>query len=82
MENQSYGFCKYCGEQIIWTRMTSGKTMPCDPMAIKFKPGGPEVFVTPEGRVLRGRKDKNGQLGYISHFATCKNADAARRKLR
>ena len=72
MIGQNYGFCRGCGAQILWTRTSSGKAMPCDPNPIFFaRGGGPETFVTPEGKVERGKRSKEGQVGYISHFATC-----------
>lgn len=72
MTSQHYGFCKGCGAQILWTMTERGKSMPCDPYIITFVPGGgPETFVTPEGKVERGARSKDGKIGYISHFATC-----------
>ena len=66
--------CRGCGRLIVWTKMQSGKPMPCDPEIIRFSPkdGGPEVFVTPDGRTVYGLRDpQSEQIGYISHFATC-----------
>lgn len=68
--------CRGCGEPIRWIITTKLKRMPCDPAAIHFTPGGgPETFVTKDGRVVRGKRDKTGSaVGYMSHFATCKQA--------
>ena len=46
--------------------------MCCNPEVIFFTPGGgPETFVTPEGKVVRGKRSRDGQIGYIAHWATC-----------
>ncbi len=72
MTGQNYGTCRGCGAQILWTITTKGKSMPCNPEVIFFTPGcGNETFVTPQGKVVRGKRSKDGQAGYISHFATC-----------
>lgn len=85
--DQNYGFCKGCGKQILWTRMVSGKKMPCDPVGIRFAPAsrfggeGKDTFVTPEGIVLKGNRDPEGEkLGYISHYATCPYGNSFRRR--
>ena len=74
--------CRSCGSQIIFIRTTAGKAMPCDPDPINFeRSGGPETFVTPEGKVERGKRRESGPLqGYISHFATCPFADKHRKR--
>lgn len=51
--------CRGCGRLIVWTKMQSGKPMPCDPEVIWFttsvdKPELKESFVTPEGEVVSG----------------------------
>ena len=65
--------CRGCGRLIVWTKMQSGKPMPCDPEIIRFIPGeGSEMFVTPDGFLLQGKRDQQSKtIGYISHFATC-----------
>lgn len=75
------GYCSSCGARIRWIRTVGGKAMPCDAQLITFtRGGGPEAFVTPEGKVERGKRDPDGDLtGYISHFATCPQADRHRR---
>lgn len=79
---QNYGFCKGCGRQILFTRMRSGKLMPCDPEGVMFSPDplSADVYITPEGFTVKGHPDKLGILGYTSHFATCPAADTFRRK--
>ena len=73
--------CKGCGREIIWI----GK-MPCEPERIVYQQDnhGEYRVVTPNGEVLRARMPENPQtatgVGYISHFATCPQADRFRRK--
>lgn len=70
--NQYVTHCRYCGQQIVMT-LTDEGWKPCDPVLIKFIPsGGPETFVTHDGKVCRGRRDCNGQFGYRKHFSTCR----------
>ena len=81
MNTQGYGYCRGCGQQILWTLTSAGRNMPCDPRVIRFTAGGDETFVTPYGEVKRGTRTENGPLvGYISHFATCPSADRFRRR--
>lgn len=80
MMEQRYSFCRGCGAQIIWTRTANGKSMPCDPEVIFFTPaGGPETFVTPDGKTVRGKRSRDGQIGYISHWATCPKSNKFRK---
>lgn len=80
MNNQNFAFCRGCGRQILWTRMKTGKSMPCDPEVIRFSIGGSEAFVTPRGDVLMGSRNQDGgYIGYVSHFATCRDADRFRK---
>lgn len=74
--------CKLCGAEIIWTRMQSGKAMPVDAQPHYFRPDddGHFTFITPEGETMKGEPEEMGIRGYISHFATCPNADQHRRK--
>lgn len=77
-----YSVCRSCGARIRWIKTISGKAMPCDAEEIRFnRGGGPETFVTPEGKVERGRRCREGEYtGYISHFATCPFADCHRKR--
>ena len=74
--------CKSCGAPIMFIRTERGKVMPCNPEEVRFeRSGGPETFITGDGRVQRGKRDPSGRLyGHISHFATCPNADHHRKK--
>ena len=73
--------CRACGAEIAFIKTVKGKTMPVDPEAVSFTPaGGPETFVTLDGRVVRGVRRKNGSAaGFVSHFATCPAADEMRK---
>ena len=77
-----YGTCRACGARILWLKTTKGKNMPVDPGVIRFHAaGGPETFVTVDGKVERGQRKTDGdQWGYISHFATCPEADRMRKR--
>ena len=78
--------CKSCGKEIVWIKMASGKNMPCDAGLISFDlahPGDKDAMVLVEsnGKVARGYFNPNGDhIGYTSHFATCPNADAHRKR--
>ena len=72
---------------MIWIQMKSGKNMPVNPNIVSFIGGGSDRIVLPEGEVVSGKiihgeyKDpEEVGFGYISHFATCPNADAHRRR--
>ena len=70
--------CRSCGAPIRWIWTTGGKNMPCDAQEIHYSLGGREVFVTADGKVERGTRGGE-RTGYISHFATCPQADQHRR---
>ena len=77
--------CKSCGAEIKWIKTFSGKSMPVDAEKMYFYAGdGKELFVTENGAVIHGRRvdlyDGAARVGYISHFATCPNADQRRRR--
>lgn len=70
--------CKSCGAEIIWVKTRGGKAMPLD-----AKPEKRMVLVGFEGAQV-GDQDPTPiaevQDTYLSHFATCPNADQHRRK--
>ena len=78
--------CKSCGAEIIWIKMESGKSMPCNAELVMYweKRGGKEKIVTPNGEVisceLAGELNSATGLGYISHFSTCPNANQHRKR--
>ena len=83
-------FCRACGAEIGFIKTVAGKTMPVDAKSIYFMPDplATEVFVTPDGNVKRGRQltedtaplEGEPAIGYISHFATCPEADKFRKQ--
>lgn len=64
--------CKSCFAEIRWVKTMSGKAMPVD--------------AKPEKRfVITGNNDEGTPVGdvrdtFVSHFATCPQADAFRKK--
>lgn len=74
--------CKSCGKEIIWVNTKRGKSMPCDAAPIRFSRAEKgELFVTPFGEVVSGvRCSTSDEIGYISHFATCPNANQHRKR--
>lgn len=78
--------CRYCGEDVIWIRMKSGKVMPCNTGEIPYMEdkNGYMKLVTEDGKVITGRPMENQDdaegIGYVSHYATCPGADRIRRK--
>ena len=77
--------CRRCQKEIAFIQTVKGKSMPVNPTSIYFVPaGGPNTYVMLDGTVQRGREpqyaDKNTQIGYISHFATCPDADKFRKR--
>lgn len=70
--------CKSCGAKIIWLPTTGGKSMPCDPEPIPYREDalGSMMIVTNDGRVVRAKIDAASEaVGYVSHFATCPDAE-------
>ena len=46
----------------------NGNWIPCNPILYRFSPGlGTAYYVTPEGAVIRGVHDRDGQFGYMRH---------------
>ena len=85
--------CRSCGAQIRWITTFAGKHTPVNAETIWFFPGEgseeesrTERFVTEEGAVICGIrtegniKKQGSRAGYISHFATCPNADKHRKR--
>jgi hypothetical protein len=56
--------CRSCQAGIVWLKTKSGKNMPVD--ADTWVQGQPPIF--------------NPDLGHITHFATCPNADQHRKQ--
>jgi len=81
--------CKACGATIIWVETQNGRKMPCNAAPVTYQANrrGKDLIVTPNGEVLKGTvvsKDDSFLIvdgyGYISHYATCPNADYFRKK--
>ena len=78
--------CKGCGREIVFVRSNSGKSIPCDPKMIRYKAKktGHLRVVTPSGDVVSAVPSDSiltaDDYGYVSHFATCPQADRFRRK--
>ena len=77
--------CRSCGAEIMFIRMKYGKYNPVDPIKRTIKQdSGPERLVTETGDVITGtfaslEEGANGE-GYISHFATCPDANRYRQR--
>lgn len=76
----NFGRCRSCGARILWIKTAAGKNMPVDPRFVNYKEvqGGKERIVLPTGKVVVGERcdvrEADG-YGYISHFATCREAN-------
>lgn len=72
--------CRSCGAVINWIETKKGKKMPVDPGDIEFDDAeSGDVLVSELGDVVyvkEGSKNEHPhQKYYISHFATCPQAD-------
>lgn len=66
--------CKGCGAPIEWVLTTGGKKMPVDPEPI--------TVVLQVGKAVEGAEAFRVVTGRQSHFASCPNADAFRKRRR
>ncbi len=52
----NFGRCRYCGKQILWVKMRSGRNMPCNPEMIGYRKPlegkGQELIVTTGGETV------------------------------
>ena len=78
--------CKYCGAEILWIMMKSGKAMPCNTDEFMYKENkhGNMKIVTQSGSVViafpcTDRNVADG-IGYVSHYATCPGTEKIRRR--
>lgn len=62
--------CSSCGEPILWVKSMTGKPMP-----LNAKPEKRVVLIEGDDGTKGAVRDT-----YISHFATCPQADAFRKK--
>lgn len=73
MERKQYfTTCKHCGKQILMTRnIETGRFIVCNPEIRFYKPGGDDIYITPDGQTVKGRSDNNGEIGYRKHSFSC-----------
>jgi len=77
--------CRACGAEIGFIKTVAGKSVPVDPDCVTFSPNekGPCAFVMLDGTIKRGFKTNeekpDSEFGYVSHFATCPDADKFRK---
>lgn len=73
-----YGFCRGCGEQILWITTVKGKSMPCDPHIIPYwdNPKGKATIITPDGHTVKadltGDYSQASGMGYQPHWPVCR----------
>lgn len=73
--------CKSCGAEILWVKTIKGRGMPLDSQP---SPRG-NVIISENGTALVYREPSaiaaryENEPRYLSHFATCKNADQWRK---
>ena len=60
--------CKSCGRAILWGKKADGKAHPVEAV----NPSTGNVRFNPDGTLVFGAK---GSGHYVSHFATCPEAD-------
>lgn len=75
--------CRSCGAEIKFIKLKSGKWNPVDTQKHTLIEGdGNEIIITESGEVIHGRfasiDEGANRSGYISHFATCPNANQHR----
>ncbi len=77
--------CRACGAEIMFIKTTAGKTTPVDAKAVFYipDPKGKNLYVLPDGTTERGWtvpvQGDAAKIGYVSHFATCPEADKFRK---
>ena len=84
----SFGKCRSCGAQVLWIRTAAGKNMPCNPAFVPYRlpregEKGEEKLVLSTGEVVSAIETAANEAegnGYISHFATCPNANSHRKR--
>jgi len=78
--------CRGCGAPIEWIKMASGKMMPCDAQKVLYwkNDGAKTKIVTQDGNVisaeLSGDQKEATGYGFVSHYATCPEANHFRRR--
>lgn len=74
-DKQSTQKCRSCGAPVKFIKSKRGKWMIVDAKPVEGSLGDQLVFG--DGSV---RKAKEGEKGYVTHFATCPDADKFRKK--
>jgi len=81
-----YDNCRTCGKAILWTQTITGRRMPVDAVAY---PDGNIILGLREHQLplalvqteqARTELQAKGEHLYLSHFVTCPQASAHRRK--
>lgn len=78
--------CRACHAKIFFIKTNKGTSIPVDEESVLFvpDPAGQATFVMIDGTTQRGWKvgteGENTKIGYISHFATCTEADSFRKR--
>lgn len=73
--NARPGICKSCGADIVWVTTVAGNSMPLD----KEARAGGNVDILLDGTAKVVKPDAN-TIRSVSHFVSCPNANAHRRK--
>lgn len=74
--------CRSCNARILWALTTKGRRMPIDPEPVQ----GGNIELEDRGRMFPPlatfpvKVDNMTTKRYTSHFATCPNANAHRKK--
>lgn len=73
--------CRSCGQPIIFIKLESGNFCPCDPQlkAVQTDEEGKSLVLVVGDRIRRNDL-LAGEVGYISHFATCDHPELFRKK--
>lgn len=74
--------CRSCGAKIIFVELASGKSMPCDPEPVSWDDVDEgTVLVGEDGKVYKSQGSllDDDQSYFVSHFATCPDADKWRK---
>lgn len=77
--------CRSCGADIKWIELSSGKKMPVDSEAVSWDEAEEGMaLVSEDGDVQKsaGNLIDDDRLWYVSHFATCPQANKWRKEKR
>jgi hypothetical protein len=67
----SRSYCRSCGAELLWVQLASGKRMPLDVGSMEQR-----FIVSGATEPMSG----SARRTYLSHFATCPNAEQHRKK--